>query len=182
MEICEGDIKQTARVIRRAFVERKRQHEPGYSPRSDRHKRIWEKAARICLEAGIKNAEDFVEAQFREVYNPYPNVLSNRHQAIQRYKTYKKSVTDKGKAEIYVASQVENILGRARSGLDMRRYLCDPLKTICPLIRWTVAKVLGHEDIAASLEMAAAKYAGENPDVAEVIRSRFPGVPPCPMA
>ncbi len=182
MEICEGDIKHTARAIRRAFVERKRQLEPGYSPRSDRHQRIWEIAARICLEVSIGNIEDFVEAQFREVYNPYPNILSNRHQAIQRYKTYKQEVTNKGKAELYVASQMENILGRARSGLDMRRNLCDPLKAICPLIRWTVAKVLRHEDIAAALKADAAEYARKNPDVAEVIRIRFPGVPPCQMA
>ena len=106
MDFCDGDIKQAAKAIRRAFVVRKRQLEGSYNPKSDRHQRIWEKAALICLENDIANFEDFVEAQFREMWNPYPNVLSNRHAAIQRYEAYKREVTSKGKAEIYVTSQM----------------------------------------------------------------------------
>ncbi len=179
MDICEGDIKQTARVIRKAFVQRKRMYEPGYSPKSARHKRIWEKAARICLAADIPDPEEFVEAQFRALRNPYPNVLSNQHQAMQRYKIYKESASDQGRAKIIVASQLENILGRAKSGLDMRSYLLDPLESISPLMRWTIAMVFEYTDVVESTVTAAIDYAKKNPDVAAVIKERFPGVPPC---
>ena len=179
MEYCEGDVKTMAREIRYAFVTRKRQFEAAYRPKSDRHQRIWEKAARICLENDITNAEEFVEAQFRGIHNPYPNVLTNRHQAVQRLKEHRQESTDKGKAEIYVNSQMDNVLARARTGLDMRRYLTEPLEQICPLIRYVVALTLGHADIAASLKAEATEYAKRNPDVVEVLKGRFPGVKEC---
>lgn len=175
---CEGDVKQAARRVRSAFMKRKRMRHPTYKAQANRYGRIWEKAAIICLEKDI-DEEAFVEAQFQAIDDPYPNHLTNRQGALRRYEEYKQGLSDGHKAHGFVDSQMENVLGRARAGADMHRYLSECELDICPAVRYIAAAVLGYTKLVKSMEQAAVEYARRYPDVAQVIRDRFPEISEC---
>lgn len=175
-DYCEGDLIEVTRQIKAAFTKYKRMFTRNFRTTAARHNRIWEKAAKTCLEAGI-DPEDFVAAQFNRASNPYPSMLSGQG-ALVRYRSYMAETTDVGRAAMYITIQMDLVLSRARLGTDMRRFLTESPK-LCPLIKYVAASVLGLDDVAAAFLEPARTYGSVNPQVVRVVKERFPGVEAC---
>ena len=99
-DYCEGDTIETTNTLKQEYTKYRRQYDPGWRPTSDRHSRIWRKAADICLSKNI-DPKQYVAAQFYSLPQPGPGALSDRVNALDRYYRFVRERTGNGQMELY---------------------------------------------------------------------------------
>jgi len=180
MDFCDGDVEQVARQLRTEFVRRKRMIAPNFRLKSTRHGAVWARTAEMLLKEGITEIVQFIEAQFDAIKDPYPNMIVG-HNALARYKTFKKGSSKLGRMDLHVNTQMHVILSRANRGFDMKKFLTEPAERLCPVLAYGAALLLGLQDVADYLKPEAEEYAQKHPEVLVILKNKYPRVP-CPIS